>query len=239
MTSKLFPASRNAFFLLSLIAFAFAPSLLAQSAGTGALTGTISDPSGAVVPNVTVTLTSADTNQVRTVTTGTDGGYKFALLPPGTYRIRFSAAGFKTAEVSAVTVNVTETPVLDRALEVGAQSEQITVEAQTEVLQTATSTLGNTVGSRTVTQLPLSSRNYTQVLALSAGTNTSANNATALGKGTQNMSVNGNDPGQNNFQMDGVNITNFANSGSANDSGLYPGVGNPNPHSIQEFKVQT
>jgi hypothetical protein len=53
------------------------------------------------------------------------------------------------------------------------------------------------------------------------------------------MSVNGNDPGQNNFQMDGVNITNFANSGSANDSGLYAGVGIPNPDSIQEFKVQT
>ncbi len=239
MTSKMFSASRNVLFLLALIAIAFAPSVLAQSAGTGALTGTISDPSGAVVPNVTVTLTSTDTNQVRTATTGADGGYKFALLPPGTYRIRFSAAGFKTAEVSAVTVNVTETPVLDRALEVGAQSEQVTVEAQTEALQTATSTLGNTVGSRTVTALPLSSRNYTQILALSAGTNTTANNATALGKGTQNMSVNGNDPGQNNFQMDGVNITNFANSGSANDASLYAGVGIPNPDSIQEFKVQT
>ena len=239
MTSKLFSASWNLLFLLAAIALAFAPSLLAQSAGTGALTGTVSDPSGAIVPNVMVTLTSTDTNQVRTATTGADGGYKFALLPPGTYRIRFSAAGFKTAEISAVTVNVTETPVLDRVLEVGAQSEQVTVEAQTEVLQTATSTLGNTVGSRTVTALPLSSRNYTQILALSAGTNTTANNATALGKGTQNMSVNGNDPGQNNFQMDGVNITNFANSGSANDASLYAGVGIPNPDSIQEFKVQT
>ncbi len=138
-----------------------------------------------------------------------------------------------------MTVNVTETPVLDRTLEVGAQTEQVTVNAQAEILQTATSTLGDTVGNRTVTALPLSSRNYTQILALSAGTNTGANNATALGKGTQNMSVNGNDPGQNNFQMDGVNITNFANSGSANDTGLYAGVGIPSPDSLQEFKVQT
>jgi hypothetical protein len=115
--------------------------------------------------------------------TGADGAYKFSLLPPGTYRVTFRATGFKTAEVSSVVVNVTETPVLDRTLEVGSQSEQVTVESQTETLQTATSTLGNTVGTRTVTQLPLSSRNYTQVIALSAGTNTGANNATALGKG--------------------------------------------------------
>ncbi len=73
------------------------PSLLAQSAGTGALTGTITDPTGAVVPNVTVTLTSADTNQVRTAMTGADGSYKFSLLPPGAYRVRFAAAGFKSA----------------------------------------------------------------------------------------------------------------------------------------------
>src|SRR6266566_288903 len=227
--------------LLSLIfgALGFTSLLLAQSAGTGALTGTVSDPTGGVVPGATVTITSTDTNQARTATTGAAGSYKFALLPPGAYRVRFSATGFKTSEVSSVTVNVTETPVLDRALEVGAQSEQVTVDAQAETLQTATSTLGTNVNNRTVTSLPLSSRNYTQILALSAGTNTTANNATAVGKGTQNMSVNGNDPGQNNFQMDGVNITNFANSGSANDSGLYAGVGIPNPDSIQEFKVQT
>jgi hypothetical protein len=228
-------------FVLALIfgLLGFTSVLLAQSAGTGALTGTVSDPTGGVVPGATVTITSTDTNQARSATTGADGTYRFALLPPGTYRVRFNAVGFKTAEVSAVKVNVTETPVLDGALEVGSQAEQVTVEAQAETLQTATSTLGNTVGNRTVIALPLSSRNYTQILALSAGANTTANNATALGKGTQNMSVNGNDPGQNNFQMDGVNITNFANSGSANDASLYAGVGIPNPDSIQEFKVQT
>jgi len=210
MTTVKLSVSRLAILLVIAGLMALTPSLSAQSAGTGALTGTVTDPSGSVIPGATVTLVSIGTNQTRISTTGADGSYKFALLPPGTYRVRFGAVGFKTAEVSAMTVNVTETPVLDRRLEVGAQTELVTVEAQTEVLQTATSTLGNTVGSRTVTALPLSSRNYTQILALSAGTNTTANNATALGKGTQNMSVNGNDPGQNNFQMDGVNITNFA-----------------------------
>lgn len=217
----------------------FTASLLAQSAGTGALTGTVKDATGAVIPGVTVTLTSTDTNQTRSTITTEDGTYRFALLPPGTYGVRFTIPGFRTSDVSSVTVRVTETQVLDRSLEVGAQGDQVTVEAQAEALQTATSTLGTTVGATTVTQLPLSTRNYTQILALSAGTNTGANNATAFGKGTQNMSVNGNDPGQNNFQMDGVNVTNFANSGSAGDAGLYAGVGIPSPDSLQEFKVQT
>jgi hypothetical protein len=240
MTSKKLSCSWLAYSLAAiLLLIALTPALVAQSAGTGALAGTVTDPTGAVVPGATVVLTNAETNQSRTAATGNDGAYKFSLLPPGVYRVRFTAAGFKTAEVASVTVNVTETPVLDRTLEVGAQSEQVTVEATTELLQTASSTLGTTVGSQTVTELPLSSRNYTQILALSAGTNSGANNATAFGKGTQDMSVNGNDPGQNSFQMDGVNINNFANAGSANDSSLYTGIGVPSPDAIQEFKVQT
>src|SRR5690349_1150417 len=93
--------------------------LVAQSAGTGALAGTVTDPSRAVIPSVSVTLTNVDTNQARTAVTAADGNYKFSLIPPGTYRVRFSATGFKTAEVPSVKINVTETPVLDQTLEVG------------------------------------------------------------------------------------------------------------------------
>ena len=78
------------------------PSLSAQSAGTGALTGTVTDPAGALVPNVTVTLTNNDTGQVRALTTGGDGTYRFALIPPGSYKVKFSAAGFKVEEVPSV-----------------------------------------------------------------------------------------------------------------------------------------
>ncbi len=226
-------------FTIASLLFVLAPSLLAQSAGTGALTGTLTDPSGGSVANATVTLTSNETNQARTTTTGTDGSYKFGLLPPGSYRVGFSAPGFKTSEVPAVTINVTETPVLDRRLEVGAQTEQVTVEANAEVLQTASSTLGTTVTSQQVTALPLSNRNYTQLLTMAAGANVGVNNATALGKGTQDISVNGADPSSNNYQMDGVSIVNTNNTGSANDSGIYAGIGIPNPDAIQEFKIQT
>ena len=92
---------------------------------------------------MTVTATQIATGQVRTTTTGADGTYKFSLLQPGDYKVRFSANGFKTSEVDSVTLNVTETPELDRTLEVGAQSEQITVEAAAEALADAEFDAGN------------------------------------------------------------------------------------------------
>jgi hypothetical protein len=239
MTSRKLSFSRLSAICAAVSLLVFSPALKAQSAGTAGLTGTVTDPSGASVPKVTVTLTSSDTNQARTATTGSDGVYKFTLLPPGSYKVRFSATGFKTAEVSAVNLNVTESPVLDRILEVGQQSEQVTVEAAAETLQTASSTLGTTVGTRTVTELPLASRNYTQIIGLSAGANAGVNNATSFGKGTLDISVNGNTPGQNNFQMDGVAIQSMAGNGSANDGGIYVGIAVPSPDAIQEFKIQT
>jgi hypothetical protein len=100
---------------------ALAPSLMAQTVGTGALTGTVTDASGGVVANAAVTATSVDTGQARTATTGTDGAYKFDLLPPGNYRVTFEAAGFKTVEIPSATVNGAETAVLDGKLNVGEQ----------------------------------------------------------------------------------------------------------------------
>jgi len=224
---------------LTLLLALFVPVLMAQSSGTSGLGGTVTDPSGAAIPNVTVTLTSNTTGQSRTATTGTDGSYKFTLLPPGDYKVRFAASGFKTSEVGSVQLAVTETPALDRALEVGAQTEQITVEAAAEVFQTQSSTLGTVVSQQSVQGLPLASRNYTQILGLEAGANSGANNATALGKGTLDMAVNGNSIDQNNFQMDGVSVVNAFGAGSAADFGIYVGIPIPNPDAIQEFKVQT
>src|SRR5262245_46581008 len=163
------------------------PSALAQTGSTSALTGRVSDPTGAVLPGVMVTATASATNQARTVITGEDGGYRIPLLDPGTYRVRFSLPGFKTSEVMEVSLAVTETAVLNRTLEVGAAGEQVTVEAAVEAIQTATSTLGTTVAGTSISNLPLVSRNFTAVLGMSAGVAVAANNGMAFGKGTENM----------------------------------------------------
>src|ERR1700722_11414024 len=121
--------------VVCLLAF-LSPSLGAQTSSSGALSGTVTDPSGAVVPGVTVTITSVDNGQVRTATTGGDGAYQVGLLTPGNYRVKFEAPGFQAVEVPAVTVTVTETGTLNRALSVGAQTQEVTVQADVEAVQT-------------------------------------------------------------------------------------------------------
>jgi hypothetical protein len=96
--------------VLALVICVSIPHALAQSAGTGALTGTVTDPTGGVISGTTVTVTNTGTNQSRTATTGSDGSYRITLLPPGAYNVKFSASGFKTSEVPSVVIDVTQTP---------------------------------------------------------------------------------------------------------------------------------
>jgi outer membrane receptor protein involved in Fe transport len=231
--------TRIRFSIAAFLLIAGTPALPGQSANTAAFTGTVTDPSGALVPNVAVTATNLATNQARTVTTGTDGVYRIPLLEPGNYRLQFSVPGFKTSTVASVTLPVTETVEVSRALEVGTQSEQVTIEAAVETLQTASSSLGTTVTGQAITSLPLSNRNFTQVLGMSTGVAVDVTNGSAFGRGSQNMSVNGASPDKNNFQMDGVGINNAAGNNAAGDAGLYTGIAIPNPDAIQEFKIQT
>ncbi len=211
---------------------------LAQSASTGALAGTVSDPSGGVIAGATVTATSLATGQTRTATTDANGLYKFSLLPPGNYSVKFSAMGFKTAEVPSTTVNVTETVALDRGLEIGATTQEVTVSSTAVTLQTENATVGGLVSGATVTSLPLSTRNFTQVIDLSPGVTANVATATAVGNGTMDINVNGSGSDQNTYMMDGVVTTNYGSGGAA-QSGSYAGIPIPNPDSIQEFKVQT
>jgi hypothetical protein len=212
--------------------------LLGQTSGTGALSGTVKDSTGAVIPDAAVTLTSTSTGQSRTVTTGPYGLYNFQLLPPGEYTLTAEKSGFKKLVHPSITITVTQVTSLESVLEVGGGNETVTVTAGIEAIQTSSSTVGTLIDSKAVVDMPLSTRNYLMLLGLAAGANASVNNATALGKGSQDVSVNGSSSQNNNYQMDGVQINNSTSNGTA-EQGANSGIGIPNPDALQEFKIQT
>ena len=108
------------FATLGLVAtFCGIPVAQAQTAGTGALTITATDPGGGVIPGASVTIANPATGQTRSEVTDASGSYTFTLLFPGNYDVKISASGFKVVEVPSVAVNVTETHVLNQAMSVG------------------------------------------------------------------------------------------------------------------------
>jgi hypothetical protein len=118
-----FQNGHNGVLIAVCLVAALASPLMAQTAGMGTLTGRVIDSSGkAAVVNTTVTATSIETGQVRSANAGTNGSYKFEELPSGHYNVKFEAAGFKAAQTPSVTINGTETVVLDEMLERSEQS---------------------------------------------------------------------------------------------------------------------
>ena len=212
--------------------------LWAQMGGTGALTVVVTDPSGAMISGAAVTVSNA-AGLTRTQQTEANGRYTFTLLPPGEYKVSISVQGFKTAEVSSVTVNVTETHVLNQPLEIGAQQQEVTVSTTVEALETESSALGDVVGNRTIMTLPLVTRNYTQIMSLSPGVAQDVFNAATLGRGSLDFAVNGSNQTSNDIQLEGVNVSSVATGQTSNPEGFYGDVPIPNPDAIREFKVQT
>ena len=216
------------------------PCTFAQTAGTGALTGIIIDASGAAVPQAEITITNEGTGDARTVASTSNGSYRVPLLLPGTYRVEAKKNGFKLATHSGISIVVTETTKLDIRLEVGELTQEIKVDIEAPLAQTESSSLGRLVNEKAVVNLPLVTRNYTQVIPLSPGIESDVTNAGELGRGSGGASPGGGTSGtfvhgargsDNNFQMDGIEINNAQATGD--------GVAIPNPDTIQEFKVQT
>jgi len=239
-----FPASRSctAFLCATLVALFLTltptPSS-AQTAGTGALSGIVTDASGSVIAGAQVQVTSESSGEVRTATTGGPGSFTVPLLLPGAYRVDVTKDGFRTATVPHVQVIVTETNSLNIRLEVGQVSEKVIVEAQVAQLQTESSTLGRVTSGEQVQTLPLAMRNFTQIIALNPGVSAEIANAGELGRGgggnNQDPTVSaGNWASDNNFQMNGVGVNDIQQSGF-----FSAGVAIPNPDTIEEFKVQT
>jgi len=223
-------------FLFCLL-FGFSPgSVFAQTAATGALKGTVTDPSGRVVPGVTIKVTSMTTGQTRTAITQNNGSYLVPLLSLDNYRLETSAKGFKSVAFQNIAIHVTETATLDIRLQVGTFAETVTVQAIPELVQTNSSALGNVTDQRMVENLPLVTRNYMQILGLSSGVSSEITDAASIGRGNVGLeySTSGNIVNDNNFQMNGSHVNDLMGSG-----GTSGGIPVPNPDSIQEFKVQT
>jgi Carboxypeptidase regulatory-like domain len=210
----------------------------AQTANTGAITGTIQDSTGAVIPNATVTLSNA-AGLLRTQTTDQSGNYSFTLLPVGQYKVVIAANGFQALQVPSVSVDVTETRLLNEKLAIGSQTEQVVVQASVVTTQTDSATLGTVVGQQTIQSLPLVTRNYTQILSLAPGVITDVYNAASVGRGSLDPIVNGNSNISNDIQLDGLSIVSFATGQASNLEGFYGDVPVPSPDAIQEFKIQT
>jgi carboxypeptidase family protein len=205
--------------LLFVVCFIAPWHLRAQSSTTGALRGTVLDATGAALPGTLVTLVNTTTRQAQTTTTDANGLYGFSLLSPGSYDVLFSAQGFKNAIAMAVVVNVSEAPELDAQLEAGASDERVPCQCR---LSQTTSSTGTLVDSKTLTAVPLTTRNLTQVLSMSSGSAASVNNAGLLGAGSQDVNVNGS-----------TAVGLYTVDGAASVSTV------PNPDTISEFKIQT
>jgi len=209
--------------LLSLLA------CVAARAQTGRSTvqGTVKDQQGNVVSGASVTLTDPGKNFTRTQTTGDDGAYTFASVPPGDYRLDVEARGFKKVTVADVKALV-DTPVdVDVQLEAGLETETVTVTGTTEApLNTTDATLGTAFENRRIEQLPLNARNVVGLLSLQAGV-------------TRSGYVNGGRADQANVTLDGVDVNEQQRGLDVVTDEAFASVLRSTPDSLQEFRVVT
>jgi hypothetical protein len=213
----------------------------AQVAG-GNLSGTISDPSGRLVPQALVAIQNVATGITTTVTTNSDGYYTAANLLPGDYQITVSAKGFATEVRKGISLTVGAQQVIDLALQVGSAAHTV-VEVTTEApaVQLASSDISAVVNATTVRELPLNGRSWTDLAALQPGVDTIQTQPTfAVGadRGNrgfgQQLTISGARPQQNNYRLDGVSLNDYANGAPGSVLG-----GNLGVDAIQEFSVLT
>ncbi len=227
------PAKSVRLIAFALIAFAMIAQAFAQGGATGAINGTVQDPSGAFVAGADVRVTNQDTKLVeRSVKTGPDGSFTAPLLPVGTYTVSIQSGGFAQADFPGIVVRVTETTRMIAKLIPRAVQQHIEVEAQVQAIDTTDATTGQAIETETVRALPLATQNFQQLLTLSSGAQSELNAASQLGRGDVRIEVNGQREDNNNYLIEGISATDY-NVAELNTTPL------PNPDVVQEFKVQT
>jgi hypothetical protein len=219
--------------VLLLLSLWFVSLAIAQGGPTGAITGTVQDPTSLVLAGAGVKIISDATGQaVRQFTTDSSGAFTATLLPVGSYTVEVSAAGFATTKFSGIVVRITETTRMTAVLKPSALKEIVEVQSQVAGVETTAATTGESLGSTTINTLPLATRNFQQLLTLSAGASSDLNNASQLGRGVVTIHVNGGREDNNNYLIEGISASDYA-FGELTYTPL------PSPDAIQEFKVST
>ncbi|MGA7342090.1 MAG: carboxypeptidase regulatory-like domain-containing protein [Terracidiphilus sp.] len=229
----------------SLAALSIPSSLFAQSE-SGSITGTITDPSGAVVQGAEVTVTDLGTNTARISKTGANGEYSFSTLRPSHYKITVNAPGFKESLIADIELHTQDKLSENLALSMGSSGETVNVSAETEELETSAA-VTTTVDRHFIENMPLSGRSFQALIALTPGNVTAKTYYTNSGQ----FSIDGQRTDANYFSIDGVS----ANVGITQGSNVYLGSagagaaqatsnngGYNNLVSIddmQEYKIQT
>ena len=219
--------------VLLLLSLFFGSLAFAQGGATGAIAGAVQDTSGAVIANAKVSVTSDATGEVvRQTKTDTSGLFTATLLPVGAYTVEVNAAGFPVTKFPGVVVRITETTRMTAVIKVSVVKEVVEVQALAEQVDTTDATTGQSISSTTLSTLPLATRNFQQLLDLSAGASADLNSAAALGRGNVRIDVNGGREDNNNYLIEGVSASDYS-------FGELTFTPVPNPDSIQEFKVGT
>src|ERR1700726_2908236 len=230
---RIMPSKSIRFVVLSVISLALSVQVFGQGGATGAITGTVEDPSGAFIANAEVRITNQDTGVMeRSVQTGADGTFTAPLLPVGTYAVTVQSAGFAQGQFANIGVRVTETTRMIAKLSTQAVQQKIEVQAEVQTVNTTDATTGQAIESDTIRALPLATQNFQQLLTLSTGAQSELNAAAQLGRGQVRIQVNGQREDNNNYLIEGISATDY-NVAELTTTPL------PNPAVIQEFKVQT
>lgn len=220
---------------------AFSTAVYSQS-GTATLQGTVTDPTGAVIPNARIHITSLSTGVSRDAVSNNSGIYSAPDLSPGRYEVSTSAEGFTKRVQTDVVLTVGAMRDLDIPLQLSAAQTTITVNTSSNQVNTVDTSMQGVVDGKQTRDLPLNGRDWTTLATLDTGVSqiltqypgaATATTRLSRGLGAQ-LTIGGNRPQQNSYRLDGVNINDYANGGPGSVSGATLGV-----DAVQEFTVIT
>jgi hypothetical protein len=225
--------------LLAVLAFVLAGGAVAWAGITGSISGIVTDPSNSVIPGATVMATNLDTGVQASVKTDGAGFYSFPDLPIGNYDVDVTQTGFKTYHKSGIHIDANSAIRADVKLEIGQVAEKVTVTSSAVQVQTQSTQMGEVIDSNRMESVPLNGRSFVDLLSLQPGVVPGAyseqaaglnDRAVSGGLGSGNISINGGREASNGFMINGANVNEGKNNGTA---------AIPNLDSIEEFRIIT